>query len=167
MAFSRPKFTSAPAARRRAFMAQPYRHPSSGKFYIRRKVPADLREALGREFKRSLDTLDPTEAKGRFAAAWSESEQAFALARAGLRGDETLSQETIQKLAAQWFGAEVQRLERSKDFAGALAVERSGIADDGEEYTLYAELAQVCQLSTHSPTSPAANPHGCWVSHEK
>ena len=121
-------------------MAQPYRHPSSGKFYMRRKVPADLREALGREFKRSLGTLDPTEAKGRFAAAWSQSEQAFALARAGLRGEETLSQDSIQKLAAQWFGAEVQRLEHSKDFAGVLAVERSGIADDGEEYTLYAAV---------------------------
>ena len=123
-------------------MAQPYRHPSSGKFYIRRKVPADLREALGREFKRSLGTLDPSEAKGRFAAAWSDSEQAFALARAGLRGEDALSQDAIQKLAAQWFGAEVQKLERSKDFVGALAVERSGITDDGEEYTLYSALGE-------------------------
>ena len=123
-------------------MAQPYRHPSSGRFYLRRKVPAELRAALGREFKRSLGTLDPAEAKGRFAAAWSASEQAFALARAGLNGEATLSQDDIQKLAAQWFAGEVQKLERSKDFAAALVAERSGIAEDGEEYTLYATVGE-------------------------
>jgi len=111
--FSRLKFTTAPAARRRAFMAQPYRHPSSGKFYLRRKVPPELRAALGHEFKRSLRTLDAAEAKGRFAAAWSLSEQAFANAHAALNGEETLTQQ-ISELAAEWFRSEVARLERSK-----------------------------------------------------
>ena len=29
------------------------------------------------------------------------------------------------------------------------------------------ELTQVCQHLAHFPTSPAANPHGCWVSFRK
>jgi integrase len=123
-------------------MAQPYRHPSSGKFYIRRKVPVDLREALGREFKRSLGTVDPAVAKGLFAAAWSDSERAFALARSGLKGEATLSQDDIQALASQWFSAEVQKLERSKNFTDVLAAEWPIITDDGEEYTRYEALGK-------------------------
>ncbi|MES2099475.1 MAG: DUF6538 domain-containing protein [Pseudomonadota bacterium] len=46
-------------------MAQPFRHPDSGIFYMRRKVPAELLAALGREFKRSLRTMDPAVAKAR------------------------------------------------------------------------------------------------------
>jgi hypothetical protein len=69
-------------ARRWSFMAQPYKHPTTGSYYIRRKVPAELRHALGHEFKRSLKTRDPAEAKLRFAGEWAKSEAAFALARA-------------------------------------------------------------------------------------
>jgi hypothetical protein len=39
-------------------MAQPFKHPTTGIYYIRRKVPPDLREVLGREYKRSLNTSD-------------------------------------------------------------------------------------------------------------
>ncbi|WP_369596691.1 DUF6538 domain-containing protein [Pseudomonas cichorii] len=33
-------------------------------FYLHRRVPEDLRPALGREYKRSLQTRDANEAKG-------------------------------------------------------------------------------------------------------
>ncbi|MDB5820348.1 MAG: Integrase, partial [Rhizobacter sp.] len=62
-------------------MAQPFKHPESGVFYLRRKVPAELRDALGREFKRSLKTKDWSLAKSRFIAEFAKSEEAFALAR--------------------------------------------------------------------------------------
>ncbi len=62
-------------------MTQPYKHPKTGMFYIRRKVPDALRAALGREFKRSLKTRDPNEAKLRFVAAYADSERAFTAAR--------------------------------------------------------------------------------------
>jgi hypothetical protein len=45
-------------ARRRSFMAQPFAHPQTGIYYLRRKVPDELRQALGREFKRSLKTRE-------------------------------------------------------------------------------------------------------------
>jgi Arc/MetJ family transcription regulator len=70
-------------------MAQPYKHPRSGIYHLRREVPDALRDALGREYKRSLDTRDPDEAKARFAEAWVECERVFALARAQINGEAT------------------------------------------------------------------------------
>nr|WP_314583643.1 DUF6538 domain-containing protein [uncultured Pseudomonas sp.] len=69
-------------------MAQPFRHPHSGLFYFRRRVPDDLRAVLGREYKRSLKTRDAAEAKGRHAAEWTRSEEALSLARAQFAGAE-------------------------------------------------------------------------------
>ena len=72
MASSPPSEHRSKKHRFRAFMAQPYKHPKSGIFQLRRKVPDDLRQALARrEYKRSLDTRDPTEAKARFVLAWA------------------------------------------------------------------------------------------------
>lgn len=102
-------------------MAQPYRHKKSGIYYLRRKVPEALRPALGREFKRSLDTRDGDEAKARFAAAWADSERAFALARTQANGAEVLSPQDAQQLASRWFRAEQARLERTGRFTDALA----------------------------------------------
>ena len=102
-------------------MAQPHKHPKSGIYQLRRKVPDALRAALGREFKRSLDTRDPNEAKARFVLAWAESDRVFALARAQLTGEATYSRADAQQLAARWFRAEQERMDQSGDFTGALA----------------------------------------------
>ena len=104
----------------RAFMAQPFKHPQSGVFYFRRRVPDDLRPALGMEYKRSLKTRDASEAKGRHAAEWIKSEEAFALARAQLSGAEVLSARDVQQLAARWFHRELDDLEQSGKFRRAL-----------------------------------------------
>ncbi|WP_236414356.1 DUF6538 domain-containing protein [Pseudomonas syringae] len=101
-------------------MAQPFKHPQSGVFYFRRRVPDDLRPALGREYKRSLQTRDIGEAKGRHAAEWIKSEEAFALARAQLSGAEVLSAKDVQQLAARWFHRELDELEQSGKFRRAL-----------------------------------------------
>jgi len=47
-------------------MSSPWKDPRSGIYYIRRGVPANLKEQLGSVYKRSLETRDPTEAKLRF-----------------------------------------------------------------------------------------------------
>ena len=126
-------------------MAQPYRHKQSGIYYLRRKVPEALWPALGREFKRSLDTRDGDEAKARFAAAWAESERAFALARTQANGAEVLSPQDAQQLASRWFRAEQERLERTGRFTDALVeagrtlVER---ADGPEEYQRYVTVQE-------------------------
>lgn len=98
-------------------MAQPAKHPVTGIWQIRRKVPQDLRSALGVEYKRSLKTRDPVEAKGLFALAWSASEELFAHARAQTKGLNLISARDMRQLASRWVRAETVRMEQQGDFA--------------------------------------------------
>ena len=65
-------------------MSRPWKHPNSGVYWLRKGVPEDLRELVGkREEKRSLGTRDPVEAKRRHAEALAEIERRWANLRAG------------------------------------------------------------------------------------
>lgn len=68
-----------------ALIAQPFRHPDSGIYYLRRRVPDDLRQIIGKtEIRRSLNTRHHQQAKAAFAHAYAESERLFNDARQGL-----------------------------------------------------------------------------------
>lgn len=68
-----------------ALIAQPFRHPESGIYYLRRRVPDDLRSIIGKtEIRRSLHTRDHQQAKAAFAIAYAESERTLSEARDGL-----------------------------------------------------------------------------------
>ncbi|NBA95002.1 site-specific integrase [Pseudomonas sp. R5(2019)] len=68
-----------------ALIAQPFRHPESGIYYLRRRVPDDLRPIIGKtEIRRSLNTRNHQQAKAAFAIAYAESERLFSDARNGL-----------------------------------------------------------------------------------
>ncbi|MDP5886208.1 DUF6538 domain-containing protein [Pseudomonas aeruginosa] len=67
-----------------SLIAQPWRHPVSGVYYIRRFVPFALRPIIGRvEIRRSLRTSDFRQAKALFAEAYAATERLFAEARNG------------------------------------------------------------------------------------
>lgn len=67
-----------------ALIAQPFRHPDSGIYYLRRVVPEELRHIVGKiEIRRSLRTRDHRQAKTAFAVAYAESERLFQKARQG------------------------------------------------------------------------------------
>ncbi|WP_139147828.1 DUF6538 domain-containing protein [Pseudomonas aeruginosa] len=67
-----------------SLIAQPWRHPVSGVYYIRRFVPFALRPIIGRvEIRRSLRTSDFRQAKVLFAEAYAATERLFAEARNG------------------------------------------------------------------------------------
>jgi integrase len=84
-------------------MASPFKHPKSGVYYLRRAVPQDIRQALGKsEVLKSLGTKDPKEAKPLFAAAFAESEAMFARARAGKGVVDALDDDQIKDIAAAW-----------------------------------------------------------------
>ena len=125
-------------------MAQPSKHPKTGIYQLRRVVPVELRAAVGaREFKRSLGTRDHSEAKGRFAAAWVESEQLFARAREQGKGAREVSQADAELLAARWFKDEQARLESSGAFTEYLAQGPSFSAEHRDRYeahTVYLTL---------------------------
>ncbi|MBM0206435.1 hypothetical protein JNW90_28085 [Micromonospora sp. STR1s_5] len=65
-------------------MARPWKHPSSGVYWLRRRVPDDLREVLGkREEKLSLRTRDIAEAKMRHVKALADLDARWANLRKG------------------------------------------------------------------------------------
>lgn len=67
-----------------ALIAQPFRHPDSGIYYLRRRVPDDIRLVIGKtEIRRSLNTRNHQEAKAAFAIAYAESERFFQQVRGG------------------------------------------------------------------------------------
>lgn len=145
----------------RSFMAQPYKHPLSGVFYLRRRVPDELRESLGHEYKRSLKTRDPSEARARFAAEWIKSEEAFALARAQLNGTCSLSALDAQQLAARWFRSALDEMERTGDFTPLLA-QGDGVGfetDYGyEEYQPWLSIRQAIEAGDETSLTDHAIP---------
>lgn len=109
-------------------MASPWKHPN-GTFYIRRKVPEQLRPILniGEFYKRSLGTKDAQVAKTRFAAELAKSEELFSLAAASLDGKPTLSAKDVQQIASRWFREELAKMEASGDFDHWLIIGADGV----------------------------------------
>lgn len=84
-----------------ALIAQPWRHPDSGVYYIRRFVPQALRPIIGRvEIRRSLGTTDFRQAKALFADAYAATERLINEAR--LHGE--ISSQTLDALPGNSHG---------------------------------------------------------------
>ncbi len=135
-------------------MADPFKHPVSGIYYLRRKVPLELRAALGREIKRSLKTRDPVQAKYEFARAWAESEETLAAARAELKGVEAISAFDAQQLAARWFRSEQEKLERTGQFNRMLLEGPGGAWEQGkhrQEWQTFISLREAVSEGEEPP----------------
>jgi integrase len=79
-------------------MTRPWKHPDSGYYWFRKRVPDDLREAIGRREERfSLGTREPNEAKRLHAVKLAEVEERWSNLR---RGQRPLSPEDIAREAA-------------------------------------------------------------------
>src|ERR1700724_2756253 len=79
-------------------MARPWKHPKTGIFWLRKRIPDDLRPLLGkREEKQSLGTRDPNEAKRVQAQALAELGERWANLRSGPRA---LSEREAHELVA-------------------------------------------------------------------
>lgn len=102
-----------------AFMAQPWKDPRSGIYYIRRRVPKDVKPHLpqfGEFYKRSLETTCRLEAKTRFAAEWTKSEELFGRARLQNQGGFQPSARDAVQMAAWWAKRELEDSELSGNF---------------------------------------------------
>lgn len=157
MASSLPRIGGTSTARRRSFMAQPFRS-KTGVYQLRRKVPGELRRALGHEYKRSLKTRDPAEAKVRFAEEWSRSETAFALARAQAHGADILSERDMQQLAARWLRSELQQLDATGDFAARLVVGSTWTSEQGPGAQESTELLTLREALEEDPAWDISSP---------
>jgi integrase len=78
-------------------MARPWKHPKTGLYWLRKRVPDALRAKVGRrEIRRSLGTRDPAEAKLRQAEALALLEKQWQNLRAG---PQTLTEQQAHELA--------------------------------------------------------------------
>lgn len=67
-------------------MARPWKHPTTGIYWFRKRVPDELQKLVGkREEKQSLGTRDPAEAKRKHLAVLSSVEERWANLRTGPR----------------------------------------------------------------------------------
>ncbi len=135
-------------------MAQPFKSPG-GVFYIRRKVPDVLRAILGREYKHSLKTRDPNEAKRLFALEWEKSESLFVMARAQQVGAATLTQRDMRVLAERWYDTELAGMEASGDFASWLASDGPVVYEQGDQYYEYTPMRSLREALDSSPEDEA------------
>ncbi len=106
--------------RRRCLMPQPWKHPKTGMYYVRLRVPAELRPILGHEFKRSLKTRSPVEAKLRYPEELLLAQQVIARARAQLAGKELLTDRDIEQLAARWYRGEATKMDAEGSYGSWL-----------------------------------------------
>ena len=82
-------------------MPSPYKHPKTGVYWLRLRVPADLQAAVGKkEIKRSLKTKDPAAAKARFPAVYGQLQDEWRRLR---EGPVTLSPREISGLAGEHY----------------------------------------------------------------
>jgi integrase len=87
-------------------MSRPWKHPKTGVYWLRKRIPDDLQKLLGgkREELRSLCTKDGEEAKRRLIAALAELDIRWANLR---KGPQELSEREAHQLAARiydnWF----------------------------------------------------------------
>ncbi|MFD2649259.1 DUF6538 domain-containing protein [Devosia albogilva] len=82
-------------------MSRPWKHPKTGVYWLRRRVPADLQALVGRtEEKHTLGTKDPAEAKKRFAVALADLEVRWSNLRSASR---TISEREGNELAQPFY----------------------------------------------------------------
>ncbi len=80
-------------------MPSPWKHPRTGGYYLRLRVPHDLVHAVGQgELKKSLRTKDPAEAKLRFPAALIEVQRQWDVLR---NGPQPLKRQQVMALAGE------------------------------------------------------------------
>jgi len=96
-------------------MSSPWKDPRTGIYYIRRGVPAELKEQLGSVYKLSLRTKDPAEAKSRFIIALAKCDRLFSETRARLQSPPIteLSREEASRYADAWLA---QELDEDEDY---------------------------------------------------
>jgi hypothetical protein len=85
-------------------MSRPWKHPKTGIYWFRKRVPDELRGVVGKlEEKRSLNTRDPAEAKVRHLAVLSEVETRWRNLRAGQKSiSEREAHELAEPVHQQW-----------------------------------------------------------------
>lgn len=108
-------------------MPNPWKHPKTGVYYLRIRVPDDVQPLIGRkEFKVSLKTKDLGEAKVRFAIKYAETLAHWAKLKQGIR--DRLNDKQVVALSGEVYRAAVAKSdERPEEMAAAYALRSLGV----------------------------------------
>lgn len=89
-------------------MSRPFKHPKTGVYWLRKRLPADIAGSTGRSIiTKTLGTKDPEEAKRKHAAVLAELE--FEWAQIRLRGRAQIDQNSPNAVADTDFGHHTAR----------------------------------------------------------
>lgn len=100
-------------------MAEPWRHPETGMYYLRRQIPKPLRGEFGgkQPWKRSIETKEAAEARRAFTTFNAAFERLFAAARDAIaaRAASTtltpaLAADAAARISAAYAGGRLDRL---------------------------------------------------------
>lgn len=106
-------------------MPSPQKHPKTGVYWFRQRVPPDLRAILGKtEVTRSLGTKDPHEAKILHGPVLAEVAEQWANLR---RGQQSLSHRELHALAGEFFR---ERVKAGEDEPGVAATRALDLESD-------------------------------------
>lgn len=132
-------------------MARPWKHPLTGIYWLRRRVPDALRPLLGKqEVRQTLGTRDPVEAKQRHADALAKLERQWASLR---RGVGTLTEHEAHALASPveaWFIEQHAANPRLQTFWDVNLGEDLWAAEPDFSIATFADAQAF--LSSHDPT---------------
>ncbi len=122
-------------------MARPEKHPKTGVYYLRKRVPADLVALVGRPaIKRSLGTKDVSEARRLHAEALAEIEARWRNLRAGYFRP---SAKQMHALAGEFYRAIVREHEEGRasfffdGFIGAASRNFVGASNDARAHEAF------------------------------
>jgi hypothetical protein len=134
-------------------MSRPWKHPDSGFYWFRKRVPDDLRKLLGKSEERfSLGTRDPIDAKRLHALKLSEIEERWSNLRIGQRAlsPDDIAQEAMaigDQVRRQLETDPYQRLRWDVEIGGSLwgAEETDGYYTDITQPLSPAEVKRLAQ----------------------
>ncbi|MCZ4286378.1 site-specific integrase [Marinobacter salarius] len=113
-------------------MCSPYRPSNSGFYWVRKRVPDDLRHIIGkREIKRSLKTTDPREAKRRALSVCAEIDQLLVNAKRSL----TMGAAEMDALQGEYYRSRVSAITAEADKEGWLPEHYEMMADQLADIT--------------------------------
>lgn len=100
-------------------MANPWKHPKTGVYYHRKRVPKDLAEAIGSKMvKSSLGTKDPAEARALFRERDLKVEARWAALRDGIRnGPIYLDDAQVEAIAGEIYAQYLARFGKVRTMA--------------------------------------------------
>jgi integrase len=126
-------------------MARPYKHPNSGVFYLRVRVPSDLVNLVGRTLeKQSLRTKDVGEARVRFAMAIADLTTRWSNLRQGLVRP---TYEQMNAYSADFFDVYCREIETgrwSPFWDEALAAVTSRFVEMPNDRNSHSEFKRLC-----------------------